>query len=49
MTTFRIHFAQGEPLEIQAETAGKARETAKAARPGAHIRKIKVLKEAGRG
>ena len=44
MTTFRIHFAQGEPLDIMAETAGQARKEAAAARPDAHIRKIKVLK-----
>ncbi len=49
MTTFRIHFAHGEPLDVAAETAGQARKEAAGARPGAHIRKIKVLKEAGRG
>jgi hypothetical protein len=49
MTTFRIHFETGKPLDVPAEPAMQARKQATAARPGAIIRKIKVLKETGNG
>lgn len=44
--TFRIHFAGGDPLDIDAEDAREARKRAEAARPGVIIKKIKQLKEA---
>jgi len=46
--TFRVHFEIGEPLDFTTETAAQARDMAKAERPGAIVRKIKVLKEASR-
>ena len=36
----------GEPLDFTTETAAQARDMAKAERPGAIVRKIKVVKEA---
>lgn len=45
MTTFRIHFDNADPLDIDAETPKQAEAQAKVARPGALIRKIKVVKE----
>lgn len=49
MATFRVHFETGRPLDTPAETAAEARKQATAARPGAIIRKIKLLKEATNG
>ncbi len=44
--TFRVHFADGERLDIDAEDAKAVRKQAEAARPGHFIKKIKQLKEA---
>lgn len=44
--TFRIHFADGERLDLVAEDAKTVRKRAEAMRPGHIIRKIKQLKEA---
>lgn len=46
MLTFRIHFADGDPLDIEAVDARSVRSLAEASRPGVLIRKIKLLKEA---
>lgn len=45
--SFRVHFADGEHLDINAEDAKSVRKTAEAMRPGHLIQKIKQLKEAG--
>lgn len=49
MATFRIHFDNADPLDIDAETPKQAEAQARAARPGAFIRKIKVVKEKADG
>lgn len=49
MATFRVHFETGRPLDTPAETAAQARQQAAAKRPGAVIRKIKLLKEVTNG
>lgn len=46
MTPFRVHFADGDHLDLEAEDAKAARAGAGAARPGVIIKKIKQLKEA---
>ncbi len=46
MTSFRIHFDTGLPLDLEAMDARDARKRAEAERPGVIIRKIKQLKEA---
>lgn len=43
---FRIHFDGSESIDVSAETPAQARKEAAARRPGAVIRKIKILKEA---
>lgn len=46
MTLFRVHFEGSEPVDVTAETPAQARKSATAARPGAIIRKIKIVREA---
>lgn len=49
MALFRVHFDNADPIDIEAETPKQAEAQAKAARPGAFIRKIKVVKERADG
>lgn len=44
--TFRVHFADGEHLDLDAKDAKSVRAGAEAVRPGVIIKKIKQLKEA---
>lgn len=46
VTTFRVHFADSQRLDIEAEDAKAVRASAEAVKPGVIIKKIKQLKEA---
>jgi hypothetical protein len=44
MARFRVHFDDGQALDVQAETPAKAREEARRRRPG-NILKVKQVRE----
>jgi hypothetical protein len=46
---FRVHLVGEDPIDINAEDATDARKQAEKARPGAFIKKIKVVKGNGHG
>lgn len=43
---FRVHMEGAEPLDVTAETPAQARQEAIARRPGAIVRKIKIVRTA---
>ena len=46
MTTFRVHFTDGDVLDVDAATPNSARDVARERKGGGIITKVKVLKGA---
>lgn len=46
MTTFRVHFTDGDVLDVSASTPTSARDEARKRKGGGIISKVKVLKGA---
>lgn len=42
---FRVHLIGSDPIDVPAETPAQARKEAQTRRPGAVIRKIKIVRE----
>lgn len=46
MATFRVHLEGSDPIDVTAETPELARKEDAAKRPGAVVRKIKIVRAA---
>ena len=46
MTTFRVHFSDGDVLDVDATTPATARDIARTRKGGGIVSKVKVLKGA---